>query len=112
TIVRSMLGRYRGVEVDTAGDGFFATFDGPACAIRCALGISEAVSSLGIEIRATASLLASQSAGSTPSPDRPRGPAVGDLSHVRSVRIRRIAACEEHERQRERDREQLGSLGE
>jgi class 3 adenylate cyclase len=52
SIVRSMLGRYRGVEVDTAGDGFFATFDGPARAIRCAQGISEAVRSIGIEIRA------------------------------------------------------------
>src|SRR5262245_56623566 len=36
TVVRAMLGRYRGREVDTAGDGFFATFDGPARAIRCA----------------------------------------------------------------------------
>ena len=40
---RAMIGRYRGVEVDTAGDGFFATFDGPARAVRCAQAIAEAV---------------------------------------------------------------------
>jgi class 3 adenylate cyclase len=51
-VVRAMLGRYRGVEVDTAGDGFFATFDGPARAIYCARDIVEAVRPLGIEIRA------------------------------------------------------------
>jgi class 3 adenylate cyclase len=51
-IVRAMLRRYRGTEVDTAGDGFFATFDGPARGIRCAQAIGEAVRSLGIEIRA------------------------------------------------------------
>jgi pimeloyl-ACP methyl ester carboxylesterase/class 3 adenylate cyclase len=51
-VVRAMLGRYRGVEVSTAGDGFFATFDGPARAVRCAEAIVDAVQSLGIEIRA------------------------------------------------------------
>jgi class 3 adenylate cyclase len=51
-IVREALGRYGGVEIDTAGDGFYATFDGPAWAIRCALEISERVRGLGIEIRA------------------------------------------------------------
>lgn len=51
-IVRAMLRRYRGTEVDTAGDGFFASFDGPARAVRCAVEISRAVRSLGIEIRA------------------------------------------------------------
>jgi class 3 adenylate cyclase len=50
--VRAMLGRYRGMEVDTAGDGFFATFDGPARAVRCARSIVEAVRPLGIDIRA------------------------------------------------------------
>ncbi|MGN6378995.1 MAG: alpha/beta fold hydrolase [Gaiellales bacterium] len=50
--VRAMLARYRGVEVDTAGDGFFATFDGPARAVRCAQAIAAAVTPLGIEIRA------------------------------------------------------------
>ncbi len=51
-VVRTMLNRYRGTEVDTAGDGFFATFDGPARAVRCALAIRDAVRPLGIEIRA------------------------------------------------------------
>jgi class 3 adenylate cyclase/pimeloyl-ACP methyl ester carboxylesterase len=51
-LVRRQLLRYRGVEVDTAGDGFFASFDGPARAIRCAQAISESVRELGIEIRA------------------------------------------------------------
>ena len=50
--VRGLLGRYRGVEVDTAGDGFFATFDGPARAVRCAEAIVEAVKPLGLEVRA------------------------------------------------------------
>ena len=50
--VRRLLARYRGVEVDTAGDGFFATFDGPARAIRCAQSIAEAVARLGLEVRA------------------------------------------------------------
>lgn len=51
-LVRKELTRFRGHEVDTAGDGFFATFDGPARAIRCASSIREAVRQLGIDIRA------------------------------------------------------------
>jgi class 3 adenylate cyclase len=51
--VRAMLGRYRGTEVDTAGDGFFATFDGPARAVRCARSIVDAIHPLGIDIRAS-----------------------------------------------------------
>ena len=50
--VRRELERFRGREVDTAGDGFFATFDGPARAIRCACAIRDSVRSLGLEIRA------------------------------------------------------------
>jgi class 3 adenylate cyclase len=50
--VRAMIGRYRGTEIDTAGDGFFATFDGPARAARCARAIVEAVRPIGLEIRA------------------------------------------------------------
>jgi pimeloyl-ACP methyl ester carboxylesterase len=50
--VRGVLERYRGREVDTAGDGFFASFDGPARAIRAACAIREGVQPLGIEIRA------------------------------------------------------------
>jgi class 3 adenylate cyclase/alpha-beta hydrolase superfamily lysophospholipase len=49
--VRAMLGRYRGREIDTAGDGFFATFDGPARGVRCARAIVEAVRPLGLEVR-------------------------------------------------------------
>jgi class 3 adenylate cyclase/pimeloyl-ACP methyl ester carboxylesterase len=51
-VVREGLKRWRGVENDTAGDGFYATFDGPARAIRCAMEVSERVRDLGIEIRA------------------------------------------------------------
>jgi class 3 adenylate cyclase len=51
-IVRGFLRRYQGVEIDTAGDGFFASFDGPARAIRCAERIVDAVRQLGISIRA------------------------------------------------------------
>ena len=50
--VRAILARYHGVEVDTAGDGFFATFDGPARAVRCAQAIVEAVRPLELEVRA------------------------------------------------------------
>jgi class 3 adenylate cyclase len=50
--VRSELARFRGEELDTAGDGFFASFDGPARAIRCACAITESVRELGIEVRA------------------------------------------------------------
>ena len=50
--VRALLARYRGREIDTAGDGFFASFDGPARAVRCAEVAVEAVKPLGIEIRA------------------------------------------------------------
>ena len=50
--MRALLERYRGSEVDTAGDGFFATFDGPARAIRCAHSIVEQMQQLGIEVRA------------------------------------------------------------
>lgn len=50
-IVRSQLARYRGREVKTMGDGFLATFDGPARAVRCAIDVSSAVRRLGIELR-------------------------------------------------------------
>ena len=52
TIVREALERWQGVENDTAGDGFYATFDGPARAIRCALDIVSRVGEIGLEIRA------------------------------------------------------------
>ncbi|MGI9649398.1 MAG: adenylate/guanylate cyclase domain-containing protein [Acidimicrobiia bacterium] len=50
-IVRTELVRWRGREVGTAGDGFLATFDGPARALRCARAIAEAIPALGIEVR-------------------------------------------------------------
>jgi pimeloyl-ACP methyl ester carboxylesterase len=50
--VRRELERFRGVEIDTAGDGFMASFDGPARAIRCARAIHEGVATLGLELRA------------------------------------------------------------
>jgi class 3 adenylate cyclase len=50
-IVRRDLERFRGVEIDTAGDGFFATFDGPARAIRCARSIVENVRGVGLDVR-------------------------------------------------------------
>ena len=50
--VRAFLARYRGSEVKTTGDGFLATFDGPARAVKCGQGICEAVKPLGLEVRA------------------------------------------------------------
>ncbi len=51
-VVRAMIGRYRGAEIDTTGDGFLATFDGPARGVRCAQAIIEALKPLGLEVRA------------------------------------------------------------
>ena len=51
-LVRRELASFRGREIDTAGDGFLAAFDGPARAVRCACAISNGVHSLGIEVRA------------------------------------------------------------
>lgn len=50
--VRTQLDRFRGREVDTAGDGFFATFDGPVRAIKCACSITHSVQELGLDVRA------------------------------------------------------------
>jgi len=50
--VRRQLDRFRGREIDTSGDGFLASFDGPARAIRCAGAAIDAVGELGLEIRA------------------------------------------------------------
>ena len=52
TVVRRELQRYRGREIDTAGDGFFAAFDGPARAIRCAKAVVGGTAGLGVEVRA------------------------------------------------------------
>ena len=51
TVVRRQLARFQGVELDTAGDGFFARFDGPARAIRCAQAIRNAVEDIGLSVR-------------------------------------------------------------
>jgi class 3 adenylate cyclase len=52
SLVRRELARFRGEEKDTAGDGFFATFDGPARAIRCAQSVVGGMRELGLEVRA------------------------------------------------------------
>ncbi|HXY71635.1 MAG TPA: adenylate/guanylate cyclase domain-containing protein [Actinomycetota bacterium] len=49
--IRRLLAAHQGTEIDTAGDGFFATFDGPTRAVRCARAMVEAVKPLGIEVR-------------------------------------------------------------
>lgn len=51
-LVRSELRRFRGHEIDTAGDGFLATFDGPARAVRCAEAITAAMRPLSLQVRA------------------------------------------------------------
>jgi class 3 adenylate cyclase/pimeloyl-ACP methyl ester carboxylesterase len=51
TVVRRELDRFRGREIDTAGDGFFLTFDGPASAIRFAMSLIESVDSIGLQVR-------------------------------------------------------------
>ncbi len=50
-LIRAQLARYRGREVDTAGDGFFAVFDGPARAARCGSRIAASMAQLGLEVR-------------------------------------------------------------
>ncbi|MGZ8259322.1 MAG: adenylate/guanylate cyclase domain-containing protein [Caldimonas sp.] len=51
SVARRQIERFRGREVDTAGDAFFATFDGPARAVRCAMAIGSAIRALGLEVR-------------------------------------------------------------
>ena len=51
-LVRGELARFGGEEIDTAGDGFLALFDGPARAIRCALAIRDGLANLGLDVRA------------------------------------------------------------
>jgi class 3 adenylate cyclase len=52
SVVRRQLVRFGGKEVDTAGDGFFASFDGPARAIRCARAVTDGVREIGLDVRA------------------------------------------------------------
>jgi pimeloyl-ACP methyl ester carboxylesterase len=51
-LVRRELAHFRGQEISTSGDGFFATFDGPARAVRCAVAIRDGVRASGLEVRA------------------------------------------------------------
>jgi class 3 adenylate cyclase len=51
-VVRRQFKRFGGREINTAGDGFLAIFDGPGRAVRCACAIGDAVSALGLEVRA------------------------------------------------------------
>ena len=51
-LVREEVGRYGGTVIDTAGDGFLMTFDGPARAVRCALAIAQTVTKVGLQVRA------------------------------------------------------------
>jgi len=79
-IVRRQIGRFGGREIDTAGDGFFVTFERPADAIRCAVAATEAVRELGIEIRAGASFGQLETAGR-----KPGGLVVNTAARVMSV---------------------------
>jgi pimeloyl-ACP methyl ester carboxylesterase len=76
-VVRREIARFRGREVDTAGDGFFATFDGPARAVRAAQAIRDGVRPLGLEIRAGVHIGECEIAG-----DAVRGIAVHTAARV------------------------------
>jgi pimeloyl-ACP methyl ester carboxylesterase len=76
-VVRRELARFRGREVDSAGDGFFATFDGPARAVRAAQAIRDGVRHLGLEIRAGVHTGECELSG-----DRVRGIAVHTAARV------------------------------
>ena len=83
--IRRLLDRFAGHEVDTAGDGFFATFDGPARAVRCACAARDAVRDIGIEIRAGLH---------TGEVDR-KGPAVTGLAVHVGARVGALAQASE-----------------
>jgi class 3 adenylate cyclase len=51
TLIRQQIARFRGREVKTLGDGFLATFDGPARAVRCASAVASTVTSIGLQVR-------------------------------------------------------------
>ena len=94
-LVRRELVRFRGEEKDTAGDGFFATFDGPARAIRCAQSVAEQIRELGLELRAglhtgECELHDEQGRRASPSrsgPGSPGSPSRGRCSSLRRSRI-------------------------
>jgi len=81
-LVRRNLSAFRGREVDTAGDGFLATFDGPARAVQCAVRLREGVRDLGLEIRA----------GLHTGEIELRGPNIGGLAVHLAARV--LAAAE------------------
>jgi class 3 adenylate cyclase len=79
-LVRRQLALFGGTEVDTAGDGFLALFDGPARSIRCALAIRDAVRTIGLEVR-----VAVHTGEVERSEGRPRGIAVHLAARVLSI---------------------------
>jgi class 3 adenylate cyclase len=79
--VRRELVRFSGEEIDTAGDGFLALFDGPARAIRCALSIRDVLAPLGLEVRAGVHTGEVERRGG----DKPRGIAVHVGARVMSL---------------------------
>jgi class 3 adenylate cyclase len=79
-ILRRLIGRSGGHEIDTAGDGFFVTFERPADAIRCAVLATEAVRGLGIELRAGVSFGELETVGR-----KPGGLVVNTAARVMSV---------------------------
>jgi class 3 adenylate cyclase len=79
--VREELTRHRGIEQDTAGDGFYATFDGSARAVRCGLAVRDRARQLGLEIRAGAH---------TGECERIAG-KVGGIATIIGARIRELA---------------------
>jgi len=85
TAVRASLRRFGGVEIDTAGDGFLATFAGPARAVRCACDIRDTVRDLGLEIRAGLH---------TGEVERRQGSVAGLAVHV-GARVAALAAASE-----------------
>jgi class 3 adenylate cyclase len=82
--VRRELTRFGGEEIDTAGDGFLALFDGPARAIRCALAIQDVLAELGLEVRAGVH---------TGEVERPRGGAPRGISVHTGARIAAAGAA-------------------
>jgi len=79
--VRRQLARFSGDEIDTAGDGFLALFDGPARAVRCGLAVCDAVRELGLEVRAGVHTGEVE----RPAGDKPRGIAVHVGARVMSL---------------------------
>ena len=79
--VRTELDRYDGEEIDTAGDGFFALFDGPARAVRCGLAIRDSLAGLGLDVRAGVHTGEVE----RPAGEKPRGIAVHVGARVMSL---------------------------